>query len=178
MDPAFSWILRGGLAALFAVAATHKLRDLETFGETLRAYQIIGSAWIAPAGAALVLAEIGVAAALVLSPNARVGATGAAVLLLLYSFGIGLNLARGRRDIDCGCLGPSARSPLSGGLLVRNGVLIIAALLAGLPVAPRALHPIDALTIGGGLVATAFVFIAAQQLAALAPGLRSRRNSA
>lgn len=178
MDPAIHWILRGSLAALFAVAATHKLRDLEGFGETLRAYQIVGGGWVAPAGAALVLAEFGVAIAWVLSPDARVGAAGAAMLLGLYSFGIGVNLARGRRDIDCGCLGPSARSPLSGGLLVRNGVLIVGALLAGLPVAPRGLHPIDALTIGGGLIATVFVFIAAQQLAALAPGLRSRRDSA
>jgi len=178
VDPAFSWILRGGLAALFAVAATHKLRDLETFGETLRAYQILGSGWVAPAGAALVLAELGVAIALVLSPDVRMGAAGAAVLLGLYSFGIGINLARGRRDIDCGCLGPSARSPLSGALLVRNGVLMFAAALAGLPTTSRALHPIDALTIGGGIVAAAFVFIAAQQLAALAPGLRGRRESA
>ncbi|MCP5067694.1 MAG: methylamine utilization protein MauE [bacterium] len=177
MDPAFSWILRGSLAALFAVAAAHKLRDLETFGETLRAYQILGSRWVAPAGAALVLAELGVAIALILSPDVRVGAAGAVMLLGLYSFGIGFNLARGRHDIDCGCLGPSARSPLSGALLVRNGVLAIAAMLAGFPAAPRALHPIDAFTIGGGLVATVFIFIAAQQLAALAPGLRSRRKS-
>ncbi|MCP5060178.1 MAG: methylamine utilization protein MauE [bacterium] len=178
MDPAFHWILRGSLAALFAVAATHKLRDLEGFGETLRAYQTLGGGWVAPAGAALVLAELGVAIALVLSPNALLSSAGAAILLGLYSFGIGINLARGRRDIDCGCLGPSARSPLSGGLLVRNGVLIVAALLTALPVTSRALHPLDALTIGGGLIATAFVFIAAQQLAALAPGLPSRRNSA
>ena len=39
-------------------------------------------------------------------------AAAAALLLALYAGAIGVNLARGRRDIDCGCGGPASRQPI------------------------------------------------------------------
>jgi len=38
-------------------------------------------------------------------------------LLALYTLAVVVNLARGRREIDCGCFGPAARQPLSAALV-------------------------------------------------------------
>ena len=45
-------------------------------------------------------------------------------LLALYAGAMAVNLARGRRDLDCGCAGPGVRRPVGEGLLIRNGALI------------------------------------------------------
>jgi hypothetical protein len=98
-------------------------------------------------------------------------------LLCVYSFSIAINLARGRREIDCGCLGPSKRSPISIALLFRNAALAFSASLIMIPVSARSLQAIDVLTIAGGIVATTLVFMASQQLAALTTIARIRRTA-
>lgn len=177
MDLVPHWIIRGDLAMLFTIAACHKLSDLAAFRQTLRDYRMISNAWVTPAATALILAEFGISAGLLFSSDLRAVSIATVTLLCLYSFSIGLNLVRGRREIDCGCLGPSARSPLSYALLVRNAILAFAAGIAALPVAPRSLHPVDAMTIVGGSGAVALIFIASQQLAAQVAILRPRRTA-
>ena len=54
----------------------------------------------------------------------------AAVLLVISGMAIGVNILRGKRDIDCGCSGPLGRQPLSGWLLWRNASLVLIALYA------------------------------------------------
>ena len=56
------------------------------------------------------------------------GSAAAAILLGLFSVAIGINLARGRSHIDCGCFQSALRQQLSISLLVRNGFLIALAL--------------------------------------------------
>jgi hypothetical protein len=106
--------------------------------------------------------ETAIAAALLVPSSAASAGSAAAALLALYSFAVAINLARGRREIDCGC---SARpQPLSRGLLVRNAALAAAALLAALPATSRALVWVDALSAAAGAAALAFVWLAAQSL--------------
>jgi hypothetical protein len=97
----------------------------------------------------------------------------ALALLATYTLAIAANLARGRRDIDCGCFGPAARQPLSAALVARNAALLGVAVLALLPVQARALHPADALSIAGAVGFGALVFASANALLANAPRLRA-----
>jgi hypothetical protein len=145
IDPVVSVSLRCVLALLFAAAAWHKVSDHARFASTLEAYQLLPT-WLGKGVAkGLPMLEIAIAVSF-LSPVYRLVAIGGAVLLVVYSVAIAINLARGRRYIDCGCFGRAARVPLSETLLVRNVVLIAAAAAASLPVGARPLVWMDTFT--------------------------------
>lgn len=177
LDPVFAWTLRLALGALFAAAAWHKLRDPRAFAATLGAYRLLPRAAV-PAVAWLVpLAEAAVATALVAGGNAPAAAWAALGLLAAYTGAIGVNLARGRRDVDCGCLGPGRRQPLAPWLLVRNAALAGGAAAGLLPVALRPLGAVDALSVAGGVATLALLWAALHRLAAL-PTARAASGTA
>jgi len=176
LDPLVSWLLRSALALLFASAALHKLRDLEDFRTTLADYEILPSAWVSVGVGMLIASESGVAIMLLGVGGAAAGLA-SLVLLTLYSFAIGLNLMRGRREIDCGCLGPAFRQPLSPGLILRNAILGVAAAAVALPVGVRSLHAIDGISLVFGLVTLALLFHAIQILAAQTWSWGDRENA-
>lgn len=166
LDPVLDLALRAGLALLFASGALAKLRDLRGFADAVAGYRLLPAALAAPAAAAFVAAELALAAALFV-PALRVSASlGVAGVLLLYGFAIAVNLARGRRDIDCGCGGLSGRQTLSEALVLRNALLASAALASALPVAPRALGWLDALTVFGAVASASLLYAAANGLLA------------
>ena len=170
VDPAFQGVLRGGLVLLFAAAALHKLRAPREFAATLADYRLLPGALVPAAAAALVGAEVALALALGTGRFEPEALFAAAALLALYSLAIAANLARGRREIDCGCLGPAGRQPLSAWLLARN-LLLVAACLALVPApAPRPLHLTDAVTVAGGVAVLALLWNAAHRLGAPRPG--------
>src|SRR5262249_14927936 len=74
------------------------------------------------------------------------GLAWAAALLGLYAAAIAVNLARGRRHLDCGCTGPALRRPISGWLVLRNLVLVAIAPADLAPLATPPLGGIDRLT--------------------------------
>jgi uncharacterized membrane protein YphA (DoxX/SURF4 family) len=72
--------------------------------------------------------EIGLGAVLVSGLVRPLAAALAAVLLVLFSLLLAVNLARGRRP-PCGCFGSRSREPISAWSLVRNlGLLALAAI--------------------------------------------------
>jgi hypothetical protein len=168
VDPVVPLIVRAGLALLFTTAATHKLRDVPRFRAALADYRLLPGALAAPVALALPAAELAVATALAVSATAHAGLVAAAALLVLYGGAIAVNLGRGRRHIDCGCLGPAARQPIRGGLVARNAVLALAALGALVPVAPRPLGWVDAVSVGGATLALGALAAAYGRLAAVA----------
>jgi len=176
IDPVWSLALRAGLALLLASAAVAKLRDLGGFTAALAGYRLLPAALAAPAAAVFVAVELLLAAGLWLNPLRAACALGAALLLSLYGIAIALNLARGRRDIDCGCGGPLARQPLSEALVLRNALLVGAALAAALPLAPRALGWLDLWTLTSAVAATAVLYSAANALLAR-PGQGPQRSA-
>lgn len=176
MDPVVAVTLRVALALLFASAATHKLRDLAAFRATLADYRILPDATVPLAAVAVAVMEPTIAAMLLAWPAA--GAPAAAALLLLYAGAIALNLARGRRHIDCGCAGPAARRPIGAGLVARNVVLAAAALVTLAPAASRTLVWVDVATIVVATVTVALLYGAADRLLALAPRAAALRGSA
>ena len=178
MDPVVVWILRLSLALLLGAAALHKLRDPSAFTRTLRDYRILPAVLAPSAVPAVVAVEALLAAMLLLPFTATAAGLSTAGLLGLYSAAIATNLARGRRFIDCGCLGPGARQPLSGWLLVRNGVLMLAGALLALPVGARPLTWVDGVSIAGAVAVLALLFHATNALATLVTSTRDLRRSA
>ncbi len=178
VDPAIDLTLRTALALLFLAAAVHKLRDLAAFRATFADYRILPDATSGLVAGLVPLAELAVAALLLAPAASALGKIGAAGLLLVYDAAVGVNLARGRRHIDCGCAGPHARRPIGSGIVVRNALLAAAALAALLRVHPRPLAWVDALTVSGAVLALTALYLATDRLMALAPALARLREAA
>lgn len=165
-DPVFAWILRASLAALFAAAAVHKIRDPRAFLQTFSDYELLPSLVTTPGAIVLVVTELSIAIALLIDPDGGRAGLAAVMLLSIYTFAISVNLLRGRRKIDCGCFGPAHRQPLAGWLVVRNGILVVAAAAVCLPISNRSLHLIDGLSLLGGFWTLVLLFNAINILAA------------
>ena len=180
LDPAIETTLRAALALLFAAAALHKLRDSAAFRAVVDDYRALPPPLGRAAAALLPWIEVAAAAALAAPFSGSLRAAGpllGAALLAVYTGAIALNLARGRRHLDCGCLGPSLRQPLSAALLARNVVLVGAAFACLLPPAPRSLHALDAFTVVAAALALALFWSGAHRALANAPRLAGLRVS-
>ena len=169
LDPAVRITLRAALTLLFVWAASHKLRDREAFRTALAAYELVPQRWLGSTSALLAGAEFSLAVGLCIPGVAVAAACVAAGLLALYAGAIGINLLRGRSDIDCGCAGAAIHQPLSVGLIVRNGVLVAAALASALPAAARGLTWIDCITVAAAIATLALLYAAVDGLLANAP---------
>lgn len=164
MDPVFTVVLHASLSLLFAGALVHKLRDLPRFVAIVEDYEIGPRAFAGFFAYAVAAGEAGAAIAfgLGLSFAPFLGL----VLIVAYSTAIGVNLARGRRDIDCGCGGPGGHR-IGPGLLARNALLAIAALLSLVPPTDRPMGAFDIATVGFAVAFVAFAWSAAGRLASL-----------
>lgn len=119
---AASWTLAG----VFAVAAVHKVKDYLQFRGILEQYRIMPGPLVPLAAPLVVALESAVCLMLIVPPWRWLGGPLAAGLLLLYGAAIAINLyGRGRTAMDCGCGGDA--TPLSGWLLLRNGLLLMLA---------------------------------------------------
>lgn len=142
------FVLRLGLAGVFALAGVTKLFDSDGFRQ---AFVEFGGPLRAAKAFSLVVPplELAVAFALVPRATASYGAVGAVALLLLFTAAIGLALVKGRTP-NCHCFGQLKATAIGWRTLVRNGVLLLAAAPI---VAPQAVDPVSiAAVIAGGLV--------------------------
>ncbi len=161
-DPAAAGIVVGALALILFGAAWHKLSEPNAFLSSLAAYRLVPDATLDIVARAVPVVEIALGAGLLI-PATRVAALiGAALLLIAYAAAIGINLIRGRSYIDCGCGG--AAHPLSWGLVVRNGVLAMAALAVSGPTAERTLGWLDAFTLIAGVLAFYVAYLMVDEL--------------
>jgi thiol-disulfide isomerase/thioredoxin len=117
--------LRVLLAAVFALAAVGKLRDLPGSRRAMREFGV-PERGVAAIGVLLPLAELATAAALLPSSSARWGGLAALALLLAFSAGIARALRRGEAP-DCHCFGQIHSAPAGRGTLARNGALAVLA---------------------------------------------------
>lgn len=156
-------VARLTVAAIFALAAFHTMRDWTVFGDIVEQYRVT------PRWAAMILArilpplELMAAAALVLPPIGHAGAVLGLCLMALFTAAITLNLARGRASIDCGCGGAGGQK-LSKGLVLRNLVV-----MAGLALSLEAplMGAVDGSTmigVVGASLALVALYFAANQL--------------
>ena len=110
------------LAAVFGVAGIAKSVDLDGSRKSLRDFGVPGSL-ARPFALLLPLAELICAGALLFDSSFWWGATGVAVLLILFMTGIAVSLARGRKP-DCHCFGQLRSEPVGVGIMVRNALLL------------------------------------------------------
>jgi len=175
-DPVVSWILSYGIGFLFLTSCFHKLRDFAAFEATVKNYELLPTAGSTAASALVIAAEAVVGLGTFAAAVRTTALAGALLLLAIYTVAIGINLARGRRAIDCGCMGPALRQSLSEWLLLRNGMLIAAAALALLPPTARELSVLDFSTIAFGTVSSILLYIAVNHLIANWPRLQQLRQ--
>jgi len=120
------------LAWLFAQAAIHKFRAPDDYRRLVAAY--LGKSSISRFTIGLIAAvELTVAALLLLPMSREVGLVGSTLMLLAYSGLMGLQLARGRLDLQCGCAGPASTTNITPSLVFRNFICVSLALIAMAP---------------------------------------------
>ena len=164
LDPVFGYLITTAIALLFASAAAHKLRSLAHFTEVFAAYRVLPDqparhlAWLIPC------LELGVAGTLLWEPSRRIAVVSAVALLVAYALGVGLNLLRGRRDLDCGCGAARVRRAISAWMVWRTLLLAAALGIAALPWSARRFNWTDLLTVAGGLIAGVTLYALADGL--------------
>lgn len=150
------------LLATFALALPGKLRDLEAFAATVRNYRLLPSWASTPVALAVIVGEILVVLGL-LWPATRGCGRARGFMLALFALAVALNLARGRRSIDCGCFRSLVRERLSWGHVARNGLLVAAAVLVA-TVEPRPAQMLDLALGAAAAVSFVLLSLAAAQL--------------
>ena len=123
----FYWILHmtatGVLGVVFALSVSHKLRDYPRFQANLAAYRIVPLRLLVVAAPLVIALEVSAILALLLPVGP--GLWIAFGMLSGYTLALLVNLLLGRTTIDCGC--GDLPTPISGWLLLRNGVLLVIA---------------------------------------------------
>jgi hypothetical protein len=103
---------------VFAVAGGAKVMDHRGARQAVRAFGVPDSL-ATPISTLLPVAELAVAAALLVTRTAVGGAAGALVLLSGFVVGIAVSLAKGRQP-DCRCFGQIHSAPVGAKTIVRN----------------------------------------------------------
>lgn len=147
LDPTIGLAIVVAGALLFSAAGAHKLFDTDAFTSALRRYDLLPESVVPPAARALSIFEIIVASMLVLPFTRMWAAVAGVALLAVYAWGIAVNLRRGRRELDCGCIGFGRQRRIGGWMVWRNAVIAGLLLTTLLPWGSRPWHWVDALTI-------------------------------
>ncbi len=158
IDPAVVFGLALPVAALLMASALHQARGLARFASAIDAYRLLPPGAGRAAAPFLIAAETGAAIGLFVSPFRVEAALTAAALFAVYGAAIAVNLARGRRDIDCGCTFGGGDAPISAGLVLRNAALALASFAAAAPPAARLLGWIDLVSIAAAALAAAALY--------------------
>jgi peroxiredoxin/uncharacterized membrane protein YphA (DoxX/SURF4 family) len=115
------WVVRLLLVAVFAVAGIAKLADLKGGRKSMVEFGVPvflskPLAWLLP------LAELACAGALIPRSTFLWGAGGLLGMLILFSAGMGISMARGHQP-NCHCFGQLHATPIGWKTLVRNAIL-------------------------------------------------------
>ena len=161
IDPAIRDLLAGSLALIFGASSIMKIRDLEMFEGSVANYQLLPISLEKPVAYLMPILEFVCAAGLIISKTRVAAAIGLIMLLVLFTGAVGINLMRGRTDIDCGCFGPALRQQLSGWLLIRNLFLMILAAAILFPENGRVIEPLDLATIVLGAATMVILYASA-----------------
>ena len=171
IDPSIALACRLLGTLVFATAVAGKITYRHELAGVVANYRLLPEALAVPAAWGIVALETLVVLSFAGGLYLKVGAVIAIALLSLFALAMGINLARGRSEIDCGCFQSGLRQTLSGGLIGRN--LVLSAALSSLFVATTPLAtPLQWVDgVGAGIAAYA-LYRAFDQLLSL------RRSSA
>ncbi|MGQ7793360.1 MauE/DoxX family redox-associated membrane protein [Faunimonas sp. B44] len=160
VDPLLQLVAALLLALVFAAGAWSKLAAREEFEGVVGNYRILPEALVRPFALALPPAEALVALLLVVPATRPTGALGAIALLVTFVVAIGVNIRRGRTEIDCGCFRSAHRQVLSWWLVGRNAVLALFAIALLAPPTGRALGLVDLAQVPFAVGALFLVYLA------------------
>lgn len=179
LDPLILKVISIGFGLLFLLAAAHKISTMQQFRVILEEYQVLPRILAGPLARIVPVMEIVLSIGWLTGFRPGLVATVSAVLLAVYTSAIGINLLRGRIHIGCGCgVAGSAEGDqqLSSGLLLRNSILIAIALVAAIPTTVRSFGVVDYVTLGATLLASALLYVGANQLLANGAAIGAWRN--
>jgi hypothetical protein len=151
------------IALVFLSAATAKMRNWPIFRGVVANYRLLPQALVGPVTYVLPPAEAAIGAMLPTGLFAPWAEAAAAVLLGAFAVAMGINLLRGRRQIDCGCFQGALKQPLRWTLVGRNALLAL--LLVAADAAPSG-RP-DGWAVVNGILAGGALFLVLQSLNAL-----------
>ncbi|HVW70526.1 MAG TPA: MauE/DoxX family redox-associated membrane protein [Steroidobacteraceae bacterium] len=112
------------VALIFLTAALGKLRHRAVLRGVVANYRLLPELAVPAFAFALSPVEVAVAAGLLFAPVGWPEVL-AAVLLTAFAMAMGINIARGRRHIDCGCFQSALKQTLSWVLVARNAGLVL-----------------------------------------------------
>ena len=176
LDPVIPLVIALSLAALWLLAAAHKLRAFDAFAEVLADYRLLPAGVTGVCAAAVIGVELCLGIGLLMPFSRNFALAGSALVLVLYAGAIAVNLVRGRRFIDCGCSGFAGQQPLGMWLVARNLLLALMAFAATLPVQGRALVWFDAVAVSAAVCISAFLYAAINRLFTQGPDLARLRG--
>ncbi len=171
VDPIVVLIAQYCVALLFLVAVYSKLRAFAAFRATLADYELLPEAFSTVVAVSVIALELAIGISALVASVAPMAMLGAMVLLVIYAAAIGLNLRRGRRDIDCGCSALARRQLLSGWLVLRNVSLVALAWVGAAIPSARVIHAVDFGLAALAVMGAAALYSAINQLMANAPRL-------
>ena len=169
MDPGLTWTFALALAIVFAASAAMKFASPAQFAAALANYKLLPAVTVIPAAWTIPLLETSAAMGLLFTATRPYAAAAAAVLLAIFTAAAAINLALGRRQIDCGCFGFGLRQTLNGWLVLRNLVLIVAAGAVAIPMRRRDLGALDLVSVLGGAISLNLVYLSMNYLLANIP---------
>ncbi|WP_264805095.1 MauE/DoxX family redox-associated membrane protein [Acetobacter estunensis] len=123
-----SAVCAGGIGMMFLVAGIAKLREHDVFLGVLASYRLLpgwmleGVAWM------LGVLEVTAGASLLSGLGAPLGGMLAALMLMVFAVAMGVNVARGRTDLSCGCTPGMKGERLSWTLTLRTLACVMPAL--------------------------------------------------
>ena len=176
VDPVIPLVIALSLALLWFVAAAQKLNRFAVFVTVLTDYRLVPQWATRVCAVAVIGLELELGICLLIPVLRSFAMAGSALLLTLYAVAIAVNLFRGRRFIDCGCMGPVGQQSLSGALVARNLSLAFLALAALLPAQGRPLVWLDAIAVTAAVCAAALLYAAINRLIARGPDLARLRS--
>ena len=121
-------LLRVVLGVAFVWAAASKLRDPLAFATAVESYQVVGADWARWVALGLPWLELWAGLGL-LFPGVRRGSAWVIGLLLLCFMGLHLSAWLRGLEVDCGCFGSMGLMAPYAVLLVRNGLLLLGAVI-------------------------------------------------
>ena len=176
LDPVIPLVIALSLAALWLLAAAHKLRAFVAFSGVLADYRLLPARATGVCAAAVIGVELCLGIGLLMPIGRNLALACSALVLVLYASAIAVNLLRGRRFIDCGCSGFAGQQPLGVWLVVRNLLLALMAYAGTLPVQGRMLVWFDAVTVSAAVCISAFLYASINRLFAQGPDLARLRG--
>ena len=124
---------RIAIGLILVVAALSKIFDQPRTAVIIRRYQLIPDSLADAVARVLGWLELAVGACLVLGALTRWALPAAALLFVAFLAAITTNLARGRRDIGCGCFGWDEEKNLTWFLALRTLFLAAASAALSIP---------------------------------------------